>query len=113
MTPRTYRQTLSDVARRRAAANGEPKPSKISFVRTTRQKANNALGSKVNDDRDVYLVQVTGEFTVHEPQAPAQQAPPSGKSMTLIVDASTGQVIDWGVAKDPEDISALGTISSL
>lgn len=113
MTQTAYRQTLSDIARTVASANGEAKPSKISFSKTTRRKANQALGSKVNDDTDVYLVQVTGKFVAHQAKVPAGKAIPTGSSMTLTVDASTGQILDWGVTENPQDISILGTASSL
>lgn len=113
MSPTTYRQTLSDVTRALASANGEPKPSEITFIKTTRRKANQALGSAVVDDADVYLVQVTGNFVAHRAHVPAGSALPTGSSMTLTVDANTGQILDWGVTKEPQDISTLGVASSM
>jgi hypothetical protein len=113
MTATTYRQTLSDITRAWASASGEPKPSRTSFIKTTRQQANRAMGSKIADDADVYLIQVSGKFVAHQAKVPSRDALPTGSSMILTVDASTGQVLDWGVTTSPRDISSLGSASSL
>jgi len=71
------------------------------------------MGSKIADDADVYLIQVSGKFVAHQAKVPSRDALPTGSSMILTVDASTGQVLDWGVTTSPRDISSLGSASSL
>jgi hypothetical protein len=107
-------RVLSMIAGRAAAANGGHAPGRISFVKTTRQRAEFLLTqAKVTTNQPVYVVEFAGRFALpRSPRAAARQ-PASGRTMTLTVDATTGHVTDWSISPYPSSpLRRLGTVIS-
>ncbi|MFC4908143.1 hypothetical protein [Actinomadura gamaensis] len=94
-------QALGQIGRTAAANAGERIPSGLSYVRTTRQRAAAATGSRVNSDESVYVVQMRGNFTAPRHPVPGKSGRPvTGHALTLVIDAATGQVTDWGLTSE-------------
>jgi hypothetical protein len=105
--------TLKAVAERFATVAGDVHPSTIRYVKTTRQAANKLVGTKVNADQPVYMIQMTGTFAVPAAKVPTGGSAPKGTTLTVTVDAATGQVDDWGIDSTMHNLSALGTVAAL
>ena len=50
-----------------------------------------------SDSRPVMVIQLTGEFSAGHSAPPGQQPYTTGQVLTTVVDASTGDVLDFGV----------------
>lgn len=103
---------LGEIGRSAAARTGERHPQGLSYVRTTRQRAAAATGSRVNSDEAVFVIQLRGNFTApRHPVAGKSDRPVTGRTLTVVVDAATGQITDWGLA--PGAPGASGSSASL
>lgn len=96
-----------------AAASGDPSVAHGQWVRMTRGVAN-ALTSGgsvgVEDSEDVVLVEAPGNFTATYAH-PVYGAPlPTGTEMTLILDPTSGQVLDYGLSHSAVDLSSVGAV---
>jgi hypothetical protein len=68
------------------------------YVLTTRSAANVATsGSSSDSDQPAYLLVVAGHFTDTTGFGPADSAPTTGSVLTLVVDAASYQVQDFGL----------------
>lgn len=72
----------------------------------------------VSGNRDVWAIQIEGvhEFVCRTCSRPpgAPPAPPlSGRFITLVLDAETFDVTDWGLGSDSVDLGRLGTVVEL
>jgi len=103
-------RALAGIARRAAVANHQPVPAHVQYVRTTRQRAEQFLShARVNTDQPVYVVELTGHFT--HPGPPRTGAEPADRTMTLTVDAATGQVTDTTISPaSTVSLAGLGTV---
>jgi hypothetical protein len=88
---------------------GDDDPSQASFVLSTRREANRVLfGTRmVEADVRVYVVAFRGHFVESGPRPPGSDAP-TGRYLTVLVDASSAQLLDHAVSMRELDISRLG-----
>lgn len=104
---------VTSVALQEATDNGDGAPSLIEHVEATRAAANSAVGDAIipasqGGGNDSFLVIVHGHFTVSHSQGISGSSAPTGSVMTLVVDANSGQVTDFGVSNDDPNVSGLG-----
>jgi hypothetical protein len=110
---------LAAIADRAARANGDPAPSQVTAVLTTRAKA---LTSATPGDFipgsggvPVFLVTLRGHFTAADVSRPPGSVAPTGRYLSLVVDAATFQVTDFGISPEPTRVSpaSLGPVTYL
>jgi hypothetical protein len=109
---------LTALASRTAAANGDTSPEWITAVLTTHAKA---LTSATPGDMtpgggtEVYLVTMRGRFTAYAASSPPGAALPTGEYLSIVVDAKTLQVLDYGLSPTPPPVSpaSLGPVTYL
>jgi hypothetical protein len=110
---------LAAIADRAARTNGDPAPSQVTAVLTTRAKA---LTSATPGDFvpgsagvPVFLVTLRGHFTADDVSRPPGSAAPTGRYLSLVVDAATFQVTDFGISPEPPPVSpaSLGPVTYL
>lgn len=100
---------LGKLARQFSSANGEARPANLTMVRTSRLAAQRLVADEqVNTDQAVYQLQMHGNFTGHQVSVPSGAAAPRGNTMVLTVDASTGEVLDWGITSTASSLGGLG-----
>lgn len=106
---------IATVARNFAAAAGDPSPTSIRAVRTTRGAANLLLsGASVSDaSHDVYAIVETGNFTIKNLPIPPNAPAPRGTVLHIVVDASTGEMLDEGVNDIKPDLATLGSVLAI
>jgi hypothetical protein len=97
-----------------AASAGDNAPSDMAGVLTRRQAAQDAThGDIVNANEPVYLVVITGHFVANDVSVPAGQPAPRGTTITMSIDTSTMQTVDWGLSSQSVSLDSLGTPFSL
>jgi hypothetical protein len=105
---------LRVVAARVAALNGDPHPTKAIAVRSTRKAAVIASsGADVDTDQSSYLIVLHGHFVGYAAKLPRGAPLPQGSVLTIVVDANTNLVTDWGISDRTPDTSSLGEKTSL
>lgn len=110
---------LTTLARRAARANGDPAPVWATAVLTTRAKALTSAtpGDSVPGDTrtQVFLVTMLGRFTAYDSSPPAGAALPTGRYLSVVVDARTLVVLDIGLSTKPPPVApvSLGQVSYL
>jgi hypothetical protein len=105
---------LRAVAARVAALNGDPHPIKAIAVLSTRQTAVTASsGADVDTDQSSYLIVLHGHFVGYAAKLPRGAPLPRGNVLTIVVDADTNVVTDWGISDHAPDTSSLGRETSL
>lgn len=102
---------LLQAARAVASQYGEKAPTGVQAVTTTRKAAQRAVGAaSVDGDQATYLVQMQGSFVGRAPKG----APlPRGNTMTVTVDATTGEVTDLSLGTTRQDLKKLGAVKAL
>jgi hypothetical protein len=117
--PATVVPRLTAVARRAAAVNGDRAPAWATAVLTTRAKA---LTSATPGDSvpgaagtRVFLVTMLGRFTAYDSSPPPGAALPTGRYLSIVVDAGTFQVLDTGLSAKPPPVApaSLGPVTYL
>ena len=105
---------LERTAGEMAVMNQGKVPATAEVVLTSRQTSQDLVagGDQVFADEPVYLVQMEGSFTVTGP-APEGFDAPVGIALWFLVDAETGQRLDWGVGPKLQDLSSLGEVSTI
>jgi hypothetical protein len=109
---------LTALANSAAAASGDASPQWITAVSTTHAKA---LTSATPGDltpgggTEVYLVTMRGRFTAYASSPPPGAALPTGEYLSLVVDANTFQVLDFGLSPTPPPVAParLGPVTYL
>jgi hypothetical protein len=110
---------LTVLANRAAGANGDASPQWITAVLTTHAKALTSAtpGDFVPgaDGVRVYLVTMRGRFTAYGSSPPPGAALPTGAYLSLVVDAATFQVLDFGLSPAPPPVppASLGPVTYL
>jgi hypothetical protein len=104
---------IRKIAERAATQNGDPKPTLIQHSEGTRFAANLvASGDLVFGWAWSYLIAVRGHFVLNGASVPPGAPAPHGTVITLVVNASTGQVTDSGVSDRYPDLAKLGPVVS-
>jgi hypothetical protein len=110
---------LTAIAHRAATINGDPDPAWIMAVMTTRAKA---LPSATPGDYvpgsahvEVFLSTMRGEFTAGEATGPPGAKAPTGRYLSLVIDAKTFQGLDFGISPRPPPVppASLGPVTHL
>lgn len=94
-----------------AAANGDPDPTSMEHVQGSRQQLVLALSGgtvSVPYTEDVVAVVMQGNFVAN---ISGPGAPPSGSVLTMVIDATTGQLVDFGIQNSVPDLTSLGTVT--
>lgn len=108
------RADLLAIARRLAAGHEERNPANIRYVASTREVAIAEITpSRVIGDASVYVIQMEGNFLRRKRYIDHVGKPPPCGSMTIVVDAETGQVTDLCMSSTSPDLSRLGQEEAL
>jgi hypothetical protein len=99
---------LTAIAHRAAAINGDPDPEWITAVLTTRAKAltSAAPGDYVPGSAHVqaFLITMRGHFTATAVFVPPGAKAPTGRYLSLVIDAQTFQGLDFGIGRKPPPV---------
>lgn len=106
-------ETLADIAVSQALGNGGNRPSSVRYVLTGRQRAEWYVErTAVDSNQSVYLVIMTGSFTDRNAYVPAGAPLPTGTTMAITINASTGAVLDMTLNDLPyRNLSTLGHVT--
>jgi hypothetical protein len=111
--PHLTESRIVQIAERAAAAAGDRTPTLIQHSEGTRQRANEiASGDRVPGKRWSYLIAERGSFVLKSVSPPPGARPPRGSVLTLVVDAVTGTVSDFGVSNQYPNLAALGAVTT-
>jgi hypothetical protein len=81
-------------------------------VRTNRASALRATSpgdTAVGDDgHDLFVVTAQGHFVGNAAHPPPGLPLPTGTELSMVVDAHTGEVLDWGLTPTPSNLTPLG-----
>jgi hypothetical protein len=110
---------LTAIAHRAATINGDPHPAWITAVLTTRAKA---LTSATPGDYvpgsahvKVFLITMRGHLIAREATGPPGAKAPTGRYLSLVIDAKTFQGLDFGIGPKPPPVppASLGPVTYL
>jgi hypothetical protein len=110
---------LTVIGGRVAKANGDSGPLWMTAVLTTHAKALTSAtpGDFVPgaDGVPVFLVTMRGHFAANAAPGPPGAAAPTGRYLSIVVDARTFQVLDFGLSPSPPPVSParLGPVTYL
>jgi hypothetical protein len=93
-------------------------PTGHRYVTGTRHELSSFIARHIVDgpdgQRQAVLVEAEGDFTWIHSAPPPIKGPPhnktTGTAIYLIIDLETGQQQDWGILKQPIDLSPLGQV---
>ncbi len=60
-----------------------------------------------------YLAVAQGNFTGLMAKRPPGAPPPTGHVLSVVIDAQTGGVTDWGISDDEPALKRLGTVAKI
>lgn len=110
---------LTAMAHRAAAINGDSAPAWITAVVTTHAKA---LTSATPGDylpgsghTKVFLITMRGHFTARDATGPPGAKAPTGRYLSLVIDARTFRGLDFGISPGPPPVppASLGPLTYL
>ena len=110
---------LDQIARSFASANGDARPAWIDSVITTHA---NALRSATPGDTepagnrtDVYLITIRGHFIGRMASVPLGAHLPTGRYISVVINARTFMIMDWGLSATAPPVSpaSLGPVRYL
>ena len=109
--PSLSEQLIIGIALNAGAANGDRRPSLIQHVQATRHRANLIAGGDIVPGSNwCYLIAERGRFVAKDASYPAGGHPPKGSVITLVVDARTGDVLDFGLSDRYPRLRKLGAV---
>jgi hypothetical protein len=117
--PASAIERLTAMAHRAAAINGDPAPVWTTAVMTTHAKA---LTSATPGDyvpgsarTKVFLITMRGHFTAREVSVPPGAKAPTGRYLSLVIDARTFAGLDFGISPKPPPVppASLGPVTYL
>lgn len=116
--PASVVRRLTAIAERAARLNGDPHPLWATAVLTTHGKALTSAtpGDYTGDPRvPVYLVTIRGQFVCDTCTGPSGSKAPTGRYMSLVLDARTFFGSDFGLSNRPPPVSpaSLGPVTYL
>jgi len=93
---------------------GDSSPTQIQDAEGSRAQANLvASGDIVAGDQPSYLIVERGNFVANNVPVPRGEPAPSGTVLTLVVDATTGEITDEGIQNNDPNLSSLGAVTTL
>jgi hypothetical protein len=96
-----------------AAGSGDTTPTSMEHVKSTRQQAVLALsGDEVPGNEDVYAIAMQGHFVASNARVAPRSPAPHGSVLTLVIDATTGQLTDFGVQNEVPYLESLGSVTT-
>jgi hypothetical protein len=110
---------LTAMAHRAATINGDSAPAWITAVATTHAKA---LTSATPGDYvpgsahiKVFLITMRGHFTARDATGPPGAKAPTGRYLSLVIDAKSFQGLDFGISPNPPPVppASLGPLTYL
>jgi hypothetical protein len=110
---------LTTIACRAATINGDPSPVWITAVLTTRAKA---LTSATPGDYvpgsahvKVFLITMRGHFTARDATGPPGAKAPTGRYLSVVINAGSFQGLDFGISPNPPPVApaSLGPVTYL
>jgi hypothetical protein len=110
---------LTMIGSRVAKANGDSAPLRMTAVLTTHAKALTSAtpGGFVPGAGGVlvFLVTMQGHFAANAAPGPPGAAAPTGRYLSIVVDARTFRVLDFGLSPNPPPVSpaSLGPVTYL
>lgn len=105
---------LTSIATGLAAKNGVPYPTNVRYVTSTRQAANRLLaGAQVDSDEAVTVFEMDGSFVGQGASVPRGAKLPTGSALTVVIDDSTGRILDWGIPPQGVDLTPLGAVTTV
>jgi hypothetical protein len=109
--PQLTQRRILRIAETAAERAGDPKPTLIEHSEGARQNANLVdSGDMVLGRQWSYLIAERGHFVFNDAPRPAGARAPSGSVLTLIVDASRGQITDAGLSNRYPHLAQLGPV---
>lgn len=113
------RSRIRAIALREARSTGDPNPTSMTYsVPMTRTEANlvtsdDYIPAQSGGGAESFVIVEQGNFTVTDFQGPPGAPVPQGSVMTLVVDATTGYVTDFGVQNTVPNLSQYGPVMSV
>lgn len=105
---------IKDMAIEFAALNGEPNPQNGLVFSSTRKFAESVVnGDIVDTDQPVYVAVFHGSFIGYMASVPDSGQFPTGNTMTVVFDANSLEVTDWGLVQTTPDTTRLGPATPL
>jgi hypothetical protein len=109
--PQLPERRILRIAERAAASAGDRRPTLIQHAQGTRHDANLVdSGDIVPGKQWSYLIAERGHFVLRNVPTPPGAPAPHGSVLTLIVNASTGHLTDFGVSNRYPDLAKLGRV---
>ncbi len=99
-----------------AAENGDPNPSAIETVLTSRGAADNAIWPGAGaqpDPQRVYAITMVGSFSSSALGGPANASNATGNVFSIVVDAATGVATDVNLRNSSVSLASAGTVIHL
>jgi hypothetical protein len=105
---------VSTIAAREAGRSGDAAPASAAWIATTRQDAMNAdSGDQVDSNQPVYYVILHGRFVDQKAHMPSGVSPPTGTVLSITIDASTQQVLDYALSDHQPNLARVGGAAPL
>jgi hypothetical protein len=94
-----------------ARQSGDERPARGELVGGTRISVVRHLmnGAEVDTDSNVYVIELQGDFAGYQLPLPTGGSPPKGRFLTLVYDATTQTLTDWGITNQHGDLALLGS----
>lgn len=111
--PHLGERMILALAKRGAAACGDPAPTLVQHVESSRFEAVRiSSGDLVFQWNWSYLIGVRGHFIAADAPAPPGAKVPGGSVLTLVVNAATGQVTDSGLGSRYPPLTEIGPVNT-
>lgn len=103
---------VTQIAEGFATAMNDSFPTTIEHVASTRHQAVFALSADdVPGPGSVYAIVMRGQFIDENAPRPPEASAPTGPVLTMVIDAGTGELTDFGIGNQVPDLSGLGTVT--
>jgi hypothetical protein len=111
--PSVSEQRILTLAEQAAGESGDPTPTLIQHAAGTHYDAVRiSSGDVVFEWNWSYLIAVRGQFAATGVPIPPGAKPPTGTVITLVVDARTGRVTDFGLSDRYPPLAKLGPVTT-
>jgi hypothetical protein len=103
---------LRESAREFATGMGDSTPSSMEYVTGNHKQVVLALsGDEVEGNTNVDAIIMHGSFVANHAPRPSEAAAPSGTVLTLVINATTGELTDFGLQNTEPNIAAFGPVN--